>query len=117
MKLLADESVPGPVIRTLHQRGQDVMSIAKESPAAPDESVLARSVGEQRILLTYDKDFGELAVRYGLPASCGVILFRLNGLSRDADHARAVEAVISRDDWAGHFTVVTSDRIRMRPLP
>jgi hypothetical protein len=50
-------------------------------------------------------------------ASCGVILLRLGGESPQRDNRRAVEAIRSRTDWAGHFSVVTNDRIRMRPLP
>jgi hypothetical protein len=64
-----------------------------------------------------DKDFGELAFRSLLPASCGVILFRLAGMDPETDNQRILEAVESRTDWAGHFSVVTDDRIRMRPLP
>ena len=68
-------------------------------------------------MLTQDKDFGELAFRFGLPAECGVILLRLSGPNPDADNQRALLAVESRTDWAGHFSVVTDVRIRMRPLP
>jgi len=68
-------------------------------------------------VVTHDKDFGELAFRAELPSTCGVILFRLSGSDRDTDNQRVLEAIESRDDWAGHFSVVTDDRIRMRPLP
>ncbi len=78
--------------------------------------ILARAQAEQRIVVTHDKDFGELAFRSQLPASGGVILCRLSGSDRDSDNERILEALQSRSDWPGHFSVVTDDRIRMRPL-
>jgi predicted nuclease of predicted toxin-antitoxin system len=78
---------------------------------------LARAQAEQRLVVMHDKDFGELAFRVGLPAECGVILLRLAGDHPDVDNQRALQAIESRSDWAGHFSVVSEDRIRMRPLP
>ena len=69
------------------------------------------------MLVTQDKGFAELAFRSGLPASCGVILLRLSGDNADRDNRRTIDAILSRTDWVGHFSVVTDDRIRMRPLP
>jgi hypothetical protein len=82
-----------------------------------DPAVLARAQAELRIVLTQDKDFGELAYRVGLPAACGVVLFRLSGDDPDADGRRMVAAIESRTDWSGAFAVVTARRIRIRPLP
>lgn len=83
---------------------------------AADHEVLARAQIEDRLLLTFDKDFGELAYRSRLPASCGVVLFRLSGPDPETDNARALSALGSRIDWAGHFAVVEDDRIRLRAL-
>jgi hypothetical protein len=74
-------------------------------------------MSESRILLTFDKDFGELAWRAGLPVTCGVILFRLP-VPLPAEVGRTIAEIISgRDDWAGHFAVIEPGRIRMRLLP
>ena len=83
---------------------------------APDDVILARAQAEKRLLITQDKDFGELAFRSNLPASYGIVLLRLSGTSPHSDNQRALEALESRVDWAEHFSVVTDDRIRMRPL-
>jgi predicted nuclease of predicted toxin-antitoxin system len=79
--------------------------------------VLQRAKSEDRVLITFDKDFGELAFRARLPASSGIILFRISIPS--SEHiARVAEAVLSqRTDWAGRFAVVEDDRIRTVPLP
>ena len=84
---------------------------------ADDQTILARAQAESRLVVTQDKDFGELAFRLGLPAECGIILFRLAGDDPDGDIRRIVEVIESRTDWAGQFAVVTDDRIRMRPVP
>ena len=70
-----------------------------------------------RILLTNDKDFGDLAFHAGLPATCGIILIRLGKLAPDAIAHRTVQIVGSRSDWAGHLAVIDEHRVRMRPLP
>jgi predicted nuclease of predicted toxin-antitoxin system len=117
VRILANENFPGPVIRELRQRGHDVVSVKESMRSASDPEVLARAQDEGRLVVTFDKDFGELAYRYGLPASSGVILFRLTGSSPEADNARALAALESGIDWVGCFSVVSDDRIRVRPLP
>jgi predicted nuclease of predicted toxin-antitoxin system len=116
MDLLVNENVSGTVIRELRQRGHNVLSVKESMRAERDEVILARAERERRIVVTHDKDFGELAVRWRLPASCGVILFRLANSDSDADNNRILETLESRADWAGHFSVVTDTRIRMRPM-
>lgn len=117
MRFLINENVTGTVIQELRQRGHDVLSAKELMRSESDDVILARAQVEQRIVVTHDKDFGELAFRSQLPASCGIILFRLSGSDPDADNRRILEALESRTDWTGHFSVVTDDRIRMRPLP
>src|SRR5271154_1111668 len=116
MRFLVNENVTAAVIAGLRQRGHDVLSVKESMRSEDDDVILARAQAEQRIVVTHDKDFGELAFRCELPASCGVILFRLTPCDRDMANARILEALGSRNDWAGHFSVVTDDRIRVRPL-
>jgi len=117
MKLLADENVAGDVVSLLRQQGHDVAWIRQDSPGSADEDVLARSAREQRLLVTFDKDFGELVWRAGQDASAGVILFRIS-MSSSSEVASRVAAILdSRDDWSGQFSVVDDRRIRMIALP
>ena len=117
MRLLANENIPGDAVTALRAAGHDVAWVRSDAPGSSDRDVLARAIGESRVLLTFDKDFGELAWREGLPAHCGVILLRLP-MPAPAVAGRVIaEILAARDDWPGHFAVVEPGRIRMRPLP
>jgi predicted nuclease of predicted toxin-antitoxin system len=117
MRFAVNENVFPTVTKELRARGHDVLAAKETMEGAADEAILAAAQAEQRIVVTYDKDFGELAFRYGLPSECGVILIRLSEASREADIQRVLEVLESRQDLAGHFSVAEYGRIRMRPLP
>jgi predicted nuclease of predicted toxin-antitoxin system len=117
MRLLANENVPGPVVRRLRELGHDVVWIKESCPGERDRPVLARAQSDRRVTVTCDSDFGALAFHSGLPATCGVVLLRIPWTDPETDNALAVSALTSRDDWSGVFAVVERDRIRIRPLP
>ena len=117
MRLLVNENISRSVIRVLREKGHNVTSVKEELRGKPDEIVLARAQKERRLVVTQDKDFGELAFRVLLPATCGVIIFRLSGSDPEHDNRRIVEVLESRKDWTGHFAVVTDTQIRIRALP
>jgi len=117
MRILADENFPRDAVTALRARGHDIVWVRSDAPGSSDPQVLARAQAEERILVTFDKDFGELAFRSGLPASSGIVLFRISVPSSLYVAQVAVAALESRTDWAGHFAVIEDDRIRMTPLP
>ena len=117
MRILADENVPGAAVRALRARDHDVLWVREESPGIDDPTVLARAVSECRVLLTLDKDFGELAFGAGFPAECGVVLCRIPPEDPEVLANGIVLALEWRSDWPGNFAVVELDRIRVRPLP
>ena len=77
MRLLANENIPSVAVTALVAEGHDVAWVRTAAPGIADSEVLAWAARESRILLTFDKDFGELARTAKLPSSCGVILFRM----------------------------------------
>jgi len=116
-KFLANENIPAKAIETARKAGQDVSWITEIDPGATDESVVHRSVSEDRVLVTFDKDFGEMAFRLGHKSTCGVILLRPRLRSPDYV-AQFMTAVLSQPiDWRGHFSVAQEKRIRVVPLP
>lgn len=77
MQFLANENFPLDAVEAVRKIGHDVIWIRTDAPGSKDPDILQRAVSEQRILLTFDKDFGELAFHFGLRATCGIVLFRL----------------------------------------
>jgi len=116
MRLLADENIPRRAIERLRRKGHDVLAICESAPRTLDEDVMQLAEKEGRILLTFDKDFGELAYDSAPRPSCGIILFRIPLLSSDYIAAMIVEVMDSRCDWPGNFAVVEPGRIRLREL-
>lgn len=115
MNLLADENVDMQVVRRLREDGHEVLYIAEMEPGIPDEKVLAIANERGALLLTADKDFGELVFRLRR-ISGGVILARLAGLP-PLRKAEIISSAI-RDhapELFGTFTVVTPGMVRIRP--
>jgi predicted nuclease of predicted toxin-antitoxin system len=117
MRILADENMPDDAVAMIRSRGYNVLWIRTDSPGATDEANLAKAVSEQRLLITFDKDFGDLMFRRGHAASCGVVLFRIAAPSSEVVAMTIADTLDSRTDWSGHFAVVDDRRIRMTPLP
>jgi hypothetical protein len=117
MRFLADENFPHAAIAALEASGHDIVWVRLAAPGAADADVLALAVRENRILLTFDKDFGELAARSALPPGCGVVLFRVPAPKSAAASRRLAARIAERDDWAGHFSVIEPGRVRMRRHP
>jgi len=117
MRILANENFPGEAVDTLRLHGHDVAWVRTDAPGSSDQQVLKWARTDDRILITFDKDFGELAFRSRLPASSGIILFRISPPSSAHVARVATTALNSRTDWVGHFAVVEDTRIRMTPLP
>jgi predicted nuclease of predicted toxin-antitoxin system len=116
MRFLANENFPGSAVAALDAAGHDVVWVGTSAPGSSDPEVLASAIRDQRILLTFDKDFGELAKASGLPIACGVILFRIP-MPRPENVGRELASLVTgRTDWAGHFSVIEPGRVRMRPL-
>lgn len=116
MRFLADENFPGSAVAVLRASGHDVVWIRTFAPGSSDPEVLAQASRERRILLTFDKDFGELAKASLLPSTCGVVLLRIPPSGPGRIGKMVADLVLARDDWAGHFSVIEPGRVRMRPL-
>lgn len=116
MRFLADENFPRPALEALRDAGLDIVWIADSHSGATDIEVLELCMAQRRVLLTFDKDFGELAFIKGLPAECGIVLFRIAPQSPKEVAVIALSAVQHQPSWSGYFSVVTRKQIRMRPL-
>jgi len=117
MRILANENFPAEAVAALRRRSHDVVWIRTETPGVSDRDVIERARIEKRLIVTFDKDFGELAFRSKLPAACGIMLFRIPAPSAAYVAKTAVAALESRSDWSGNFAVVEEHRIPIRRLP
>ena len=116
MILVTDESVDHPVIKGLQGDGHEVLDVAARSPSIPDETVLDWANDRGAVLVTADKDFGELVFRRKL-VHAGVILLRLAGLPNDRKADVVVELLRHRaDELPGRFTIVSPGQARIRRI-
>jgi len=114
MKLLADENLDFSVIARLREAGHQMLAVAEMEPGISDDVVLDRANSEAAMLVTEDKDFGELAYRQFL-VHHGVILVRLSGLpaSKKAEILMSVLRA-HEHELPGSFTVVSPGMVRIR---
>lgn len=117
LRFLADESCDFAVVRALRSAGYDVLAVAEDARGATDERVIALALAERRILLTEDKDFGQL-VFASAKATGGVIFIRFPANQRAKLAGRIVD-LVKRDGekLRAAFVVVQPTRIRISVLP
>lgn len=116
MNLLADESVDRQIVDRLRREGHTVRYVAEMEPGIADDIVLNLANQEADVLLTADKDFGELVFRQGRLMS-GILLVRLAGLS-PARKAEVVASAVNQHspELPGAFAVLTPGSFRIRRL-
>ena len=117
MRFLADESCDFVVVRALRAAGHDVEAVAERLGGAEDPAVLDFAVHESRILLTEDKDFGQLFYATSRPSGC-VLLIRFP-VSARRSLAKTVTNFVDREAerLEGCFVVLQPGRIRIARAP
>lgn len=117
MRFLADENFPRSSVVRLRDAVHDVAFVAEDSPSMGDPDVLDRAIREGRILLTLDRDYGELVFRRRLSVPPGVLYFRFT--EAEQTYAERLLQLLSAGDVPiiGRFTVLTRTAYRQRLLP
>ena len=117
MRFLADESCDFSVVRALRDAGHDVATVIESHRGADDEMVMRLASSESRVLLTEDKDFGQLAFAAARRAT-GVVFIRWPASIRESLPAAVLDAVSAADaDLVGAFLVLEPGRVRIARLP
>lgn len=117
MRFLAYENIPRAAILTLRAVGYDVVSIGEETAGIDDHAILGRAHAEQRIILIFDRDYGELVFRYRLPAPAGIVFFRFAPATIDEPAPQLLDLVADATiTLTGMFTVSDRHHLRQRPL-
>jgi len=116
LKFLADECCDAGLVTSLRDSGYDVTYVAEQKAGSPDDEVLLNAYNKGRILLTEDKDFGELAYRLRKP-SVGIVLIRIDVKDRHMKWPRLKTLIENYERrLPGHFVVIHIDKFRFRPL-
>ena len=114
MNLLADEGVDRQIVALLRQDGHDVLYVAELEPGVDDNRVFDEANRINALLITADKDFGEMVFRQG-SVRAGVLLLRLAGLSPSLK-AGIVSTIIQERgiEMLGSFSVISPGMVRIR---
>ncbi|WP_026732834.1 DUF5615 family PIN-like protein [Fischerella sp. PCC 9605] len=115
MRFLANENFPVMSVQRLREVGYDVAYGSEDAPGAEDSQVLERAVHEVRIILTFDRDYGELIYRMRMPAPIGLVYFPITPEESAQDLLRLLN--IEGLALEGYFTVLERTQLRQRPLP
>jgi len=116
VRLLSDECIPLPVVDALKSSGHNVLLVKDICPGCSDIEVLHLANQQDRILLTRDKDFGELTIRLRKKVP-GIIRYNLLGMPFDRQAEYIVIALKNAPEpLAGYITTVEPGRVRQRPI-
>jgi len=113
-KILADENIPRTTIQFLQRYGYDIVSVWEVNPGLSDEQVVHFSIRNQRIIITFDKDFGRIALTNpGIP---GVMLMRIPPVNPEYIANRIISALETVGNPYGKLIVVRKKTVRIIPL-
>lgn len=115
MKFLANENFPFPSIKLLRNMGLDIKSIAEDMFGIADSEVIVLAQQENRIILTFDSDYGEIIYRYGIKNPPAVIYFRDKG-QHPLLAGQMLQYLVKEKDiiLENAFTVIETNNIRQR---
>jgi predicted nuclease of predicted toxin-antitoxin system len=116
VKLLVNENIPLASVAALRDAGHDVASITEDSPGIPDEVVMQRAHAENRIVVTFDRDYGELMFRRRLPRPAGVLYLRFLPSTPLEPAAYIAQLIADKIELEGRFTTADRYQVRQRPL-
>lgn len=116
MRFLADECCDAPMVEALRADDHDVLFAIESLRGELDDDILETAFAQHRILVTEDKDFGELVYRLRLPAR-GIVLLRFGVGQRHLKIPRMRHVIQHHAaQLSGSFVVLEPDKIRIRPL-
>jgi predicted nuclease of predicted toxin-antitoxin system len=114
VNFLADENIDGVIVEVLRSSGHQIRYIAEFDRGVNDDQIFQNANSSDEILITSDKDFGEIVFRQK-QVTAGVVLIRLSGLKPETK-AETVLTVVREhsEDLKGNFTVISPGVVRVR---
>lgn len=116
IKLLLNENFPLPAVAVLRQRGHDLLVIRETCAGSDDVEVMAMAVREQRWIVTFDRDYGELVFHRRLPPPPAIILLRESSYRPSEPAEWLTTLLLKPQRFDGQFVVLSRSALRSRPL-
>ena len=116
MKFLANENIPLATIIKLRNEGYDVAAVCEDFPSIKDEAVILFASTENRIIITFDRDYGELIFKHNLKHSAGIIYLRIGNFQPEEPAGLLLNLFETDLVFEGYFTVISEHNIRQRKL-
>lgn len=115
MRLLANENFPKASVLALREHGYNVLSIGEDNPSITDHEVITIAIQEERLILTFDRDYGELVFKKGLKPPKGIIYLRIDTFT-PVEPAAIIHKLITskKSGFDRHLTVVDNNFVRQR---
>lgn len=114
MRFLANENFPDPSIVMMRAQGLEVASIRVEAQGAKDHEVISRARHEGSVILTLDKDYGELIFKRGVIDPPAVLFLRYRGRDPQAPARLVLGLLATNTELLNRFTVLEEDGVRQR---
>ncbi len=115
MKFLANENFPFPSIIFLRQAGYTILSVSELTPGISDYEVIDKAKAENLIILTFDKDYGEIIFKHSQKNPPAVVFFRFKGETPESAGHLLSDLVEKKSlNIEGKFTVIERESIRQR---
>ncbi len=115
MRLLANENFPLTSIKILKEAGYDIIAVGQDFAGILDSEVIELATKEQRTILTFDRDYGELIFRKGYKPLAGVIYFRWDYFQPNQPGEYLKNLFDSKSiGFENMLTVISADHIRQR---
>ena len=116
-KFLANENIPLATIYRLRKEGFDIASVGLDAPSIIDREVMRIAVDENRTIITFDRDYGELIYKYGFRPPAGVIYLRIQNYQPEEPAELLLKLLNNQSfEFAGLFTVADEKSIRQRRI-
>lgn len=115
MNFLADENFPLVSSELLKSNGHSLRLASVEFTGQPDTKILKEAIEKEEIILTFDKDFGELIFRNNFTPPPGIIPFRLQTFTPDFPGLTVLKLLLEKSfSFTGNFTVINNDKTRQK---
>lgn len=115
MKILANENFPLKSVILLEKAGYDIKAIGKDNPSIADKEVMEIAISEERTIITFDRDYGELIYKHGYRPKYGVIYQRLRNFSPAEPGEYLLKILETKTlEFGNRLTVIDRRKIRQR---